>query len=195
MKCFLKSILFEYGTINIPDDTFSGYSNVTEVELKNVVAKIGARAFRGCGMQKMLIGSSVEQIGEDAFADCAISDVFVNNEKIRKNLNNRTDFGRLFENASKIHIYYDYTMISDIFKNIDSWDEYWGDYLEFTDKCEKIKSIATQRGETMGAIDYNLSMERNWGDFYLFEYKTGLRAEKEFVPKKYDAETNTIDYM
>lgn len=154
-KKSFDTVEFESGSIDIPENAFSGYSNIKNVELNNVVGRIGAEAFKGCGLDFLLVDGTVSQIGDDAFADCNITCVYLNNPEIRANLNTRYDFGRLFENATEIIIHYatgnsqapddDFTLA----------ESAWGDYLRNNEQYSRLKSIV-ETSATLASQHYNL---------------------------------------
>ena len=184
-------VIFESGNIDIPDDTFSGFSNIKNIELRNVVQKIGARAFKGCGFDMIAIGKSVTEIGENAFADCAISMVYLNNPVIRANLNQRTDFGRLFEFASTIAVFYSSSQMPDDDFTLDETG--WGQYLKNNEEYSKIQSLGAS-GQTLAKIDYNLWANAVRPGFFHFNYTTGLVPEDGITVVGYDGETNTLSF-
>lgn len=186
------SVVFESGNIDIPDDTFSGFSNIKSVELRNVVQKIGARAFKGCGFWMIAIGKSVTEIGEDAFADCEISDVYLNNPEIRANLNNRDDFGGLFEYASTIGVFYSSSQVPDDDFTLD--ESGWGQYLRNNDEYSEILSRGSA-GHSLAMNHYNLWAGTIRPGFFHFNYTTGLEPEgDEFIIDDYNGETNTFTF-
>jgi len=185
-------VVFESGCIDIPDDAFSGFSNIKSVELRNYVQKIGARAFKGCGFDNIAIGKSVTEIGEDAFADCAISMVFLNNPMIRANLNRRTDFGRLFEFASIIAVFYSSSQVPDDDFTLD--ESGWGEYLKNNQEYSKIQALGSS-GHSVAKRNYNLWANAVRPGFYHFCYTTGLEPNGDGkVIKEYNGETNTFTY-
>jgi len=189
-KTFDK-VVFESGSIDIPDDAFSGFSNIKSVELRNYVRKIGARAFKGCGFENIAIGKSVTEIGDDAFADCAISVVFLNNPMIRANLNQRTDFGRLFEFASIIAVCCD--------EDFTLEESGWGQYLRNNEEYAKIQSYVAGV-HSLAMYNYNLMANSVRPGFYHFRYTTGLEPKGEGLAidgrtiDEYNEETNTFTY-
>ena len=184
-------VIFESGNIDIPDDTFSGFSNIKGVELRNYVRKIGARAFKGCSFDMIAIGKSVTEIGEDAFADCAISMVYLNNPVIRANLNQRTDFGRLFEFASTIAVFYSSSQMPDDDFTLD--ESGWGQYLKNNDKYSEIQSCASGV-HSLAKRNYNLWANAARPGFFHFNYTTGLVPEDGITIEDYNGETNTFTY-
>lgn len=188
-KKAFDSVLFESGNIDIPDDTFSGFSNIKKVELKNVVNRIGAGAFKGCGFYLIAIGESISEIGEDAFADCAISDVYLNNPQIRANLDSRYDFGGLFENASTIAIFSGTTEYECSDFTVE--DSQWGQYLRENEEYNKLKSIASP-SKVSAKRAYDVWANSIRPGFYHFNY-VGLESPKTtYGGGEYDAETNTL---
>ena len=184
-----NKVVFDSGNIDIPDDTFSGFSNIKEVELKNSVQKIGARAFKGCGFWMIAIGKSVTEIGEDAFADCEISAVFLNNAEIRANLNERDDFGRLFEYASTIAVYYSTTQLADEDFTLD--ESGWGEYLKNNVEYSAMQK-AGSKGQSLSMRNYNLWAHAVRPGFFYFNYTTGLEPKENISGTlEYDSETNT----
>lgn len=190
-------VIFESGNIDIPDDTFSGFSNIKSVELRNYVRKIGARAFKGCCFENIAIGKSITEIGEDAFADCAISVVFLNNPMIRSNLNQRTDFGRLFEFASIIAVFYSSSQSPDDDFTLD--ESGWGQYLKNNQEYSEIQSHASGV-HSLAKRNYNLWANAVRPGFYHFCYTTGLEPKGEGLEidgleiDEYNGETNTFTY-
>lgn len=190
-------VVFESGNIDIPDDTFSGFSNIKSVELRNYVQKIGARAFKGCGFENIAIGKSITEIGEDAFADCAISVVFLNNPLIRANLNQRTDFGRLFEFASIIAVFYSSSQVPDDDFTLD--ESGWGEYLKNNKVYSEIQMHASGVN-SLAKRNYNLWKNAYRPGFYHFCYTTGLEPKGEgfaidgLTIDEYNGETNTFTY-
>ena len=185
-------VIFESGNIDIPDDTFSGFSNIKGVELRNYVRKIGARAFKGCSFDMIAIGKSVTEIGEDAFADCEISTVYLNNPEIRANLNQRTDFGRLFEYASTIAVFYSSSQLPDDDFTLD--ESGWGQYLKNNDKYSELQSIGTS-GRTLAKRNYNLWANAVRPGFFHFYYTTGLEPKEDgVIIEDYNGETNTFTF-
>lgn len=184
------TVVFESGNIDIADDTFSGFSNIKNIELKNVVGTIGARAFKGCGFRLIAIGKSIEEIKEEAFADCKISEVYLNNPQIRANLNTRYDFGRLFENASTIAIYYSTSQSADEDFTLD--ESGWGQYLKDNEEYHKLKSIASS-GATLTSRNYNLWAHAIRPGFFHFCYESDLTSDDTYAgAKDYIPETNTL---
>lgn len=184
-----NKVVFDSGNIDIPDDTFSGFSNIKEVELKNSVQKIGARAFKGCGFWMIAIGKSVTEIGEDAFVDCEISAVFLNNAEIRANLNERDDFGRLFEYASTIAVYYSTTQDADEDFTLD--ESGWGEYLKNNVEYSAMQK-AGSKGRSLSMRNYNLWAHAIRPGFFYFNYTTGLEPKENILGTlEYDSETNT----
>ena len=60
------------GTKGIADSAFSGFSNLTEINIPNSVVHIGDEAFRGCsGLAEINIPNSVVHIGDEAFGECS----------------------------------------------------------------------------------------------------------------------------
>ena len=57
---------------SIPDEAFSGCTNLTSITIPNLVTSIGIEAFNGCSsITSINIPSSVKSIGIDAFNDCS----------------------------------------------------------------------------------------------------------------------------
>lgn len=190
-------VVFESGNIDIPDDTFSGFSNIKSVELRNYVRKIGARAFKACGFENIAIGKSITEIGEDAFADCTISVVFLNNPMIRANLNQRSDFGRLFEFASIIAVFYGSSQSPDDDFTLD--ESGWGQYLKNNKEYSEIQSHASGV-HSLAKRNYNLWANAVRPGFYHFCYTTGLEPKGDGLAidglaiDEYNGETNTFTY-
>ncbi len=64
----IKKIVIEKGITSIPEDQFSYYRELTDVEISNTVTSIGKQAFAYCDkLEKITIPDSVKEIGEDAF--------------------------------------------------------------------------------------------------------------------------------
>ncbi len=186
------SVVFESGSIDIPDDAFSGFSNIKNVELKNTVNRIGARAFKGCGFNYITIGKSVSEINEDAFADCAISDVYINNSKIRSSLNARTDCGRLVENASNINIWFGTdTGGSDEFS---FREETWGQYLKSFESYVELMQTAMTK-ETLAGKYYAVWSNYGGSGFVPFHTDTGISGDLEYDVDEYDDKTNTLKLL
>lgn len=62
----VKKIVIETGLTSISDNTFSGFQNLTEVNIKPGLKSIGAKAFCYCeNLKKITIPSSVVEIGDD----------------------------------------------------------------------------------------------------------------------------------
>ena len=75
-----NEIDFELGTFDIGDDAFNGYKDIIKVQFRNNVHNIGARAFQGTSLPLVCFGTSIESIGDKAFADCCIYIVLINND-------------------------------------------------------------------------------------------------------------------
>ncbi|MBP3765515.1 MAG: leucine-rich repeat domain-containing protein [Bacteroidaceae bacterium] len=55
----------------IGNSAFEGCSGLTNLEIPNFVISIRAGAFKGCtGLTSINLGTSLKDIGEDAFKDC-----------------------------------------------------------------------------------------------------------------------------
>ena len=60
-----------FGDSKIPDNILSGYTNITEIEIRETVKTIGDYAFKGCtSLVSIVIPDSVTSIGNYAFNGC-----------------------------------------------------------------------------------------------------------------------------
>ena len=67
-----SEVVIRDGTLRIAGSAFSGYTDLTRVEIPDSVISIGDYAFYGCsGLTSVKIGDSVTSIGDSAFRECA----------------------------------------------------------------------------------------------------------------------------
>lgn len=66
------------GTVGIGDDAFGGHAALTSIGLPEGLALIGKRAFRACrNLARVSIPTTVRAMGEDAFLDTALEEIFL----------------------------------------------------------------------------------------------------------------------
>lgn len=66
----VKKIVIENGVTSIGDDAFTGFGDLTTIDIANSVHSIGEGAFARCGMTSITIPDSVNEIGARAFFKC-----------------------------------------------------------------------------------------------------------------------------
>lgn len=173
---------FESGEINIADNVFNGCTDITKVYFRNTVRDIGERAFMGTSLGVVCFGSSIGVIGEEAFTDCCIDYVFINNEFMYQNFNSRYDFGEVALTAENVYVYKDLMPMSDI-NNIKA-----GDYLAQSELYTHLKK-AVANHTTFGSQSYAYSTYIDDGFMTLYGLRVGNWMTIEYTP-----ETNMFTY-
>jgi len=67
-----NSVVLPEGLEVIGEGTFKGRMKLREVSLPNSLIEIGAQAFRGCGIEEIIIPASVLRMGEGVFMHCML---------------------------------------------------------------------------------------------------------------------------
>ena len=203
-----NEIDFELGTFDIGDDAFNGYKDIIKVQFRNNVHNIGARAFQGTSLALVCFGTSIESIGDNAFADCCIDYVFINNENMFTNFNSRYDFGEVAATATYVYVYRDfmadrqtyiagdYITASGIYERIDQATagastlvEHWYEFDGFVDDRNNFITMyggmrttnwlsPTYTPET-NVLNYNFSRSDLWEGRDIVYYNTGNDADTQ----------------
>lgn len=175
---------FESGTFDIGDDVFNGYKDITDVNFRNNVCNIGARAFQGTSLALVCFGSSIESIGDKAFADCCIDYVFINNENMYKNFNSRYDFGEAAITAYNVYVY------SDLVSESDADDGTAGEYLASSSFYGELKKSLASRN-TAASRDYafNNYVDKKTGFVSIYGLRVG-----NWMSASYEPQTNVFEY-
>ena len=66
----VRKIIFPQSLKRIPDCNFNFWKNLEEVEIPEGVASIAPEAFEGTGLREILLPSTIDKIGKDAFLYC-----------------------------------------------------------------------------------------------------------------------------
>lgn len=205
-KDAVASMLAEYnivefdGDLNVGDDAFNGYKNITHISLFNSVNEIGARAFKGCVIPLIALGSNITSIGDEAFKDCYIEAVFINNQYIMENFDDASSFGCVGENAQEILVHHELIPL-EADDDYTRYESIVGDYLNDNGFFEAL-TTSTGRYTTMVAQGsmYKQYHERQYGFFELYRSDVGRFENFDCVnislDKKYgyNEETNDLKY-
>ena len=180
---------FESGNLDVGDDAFNGYTNITKIILRNNVYNIGARAFKGCSIPLIAFGNSITDIGDGAFEECCLKYVFINNEYIFQNFNSRYDFGGVGATASGIFIYKDlipYEYNSD-------YSEYESIAGDFLTSGGMFDELAPERGATAVEQRHHYNQCFHESNGYFFQVLSGGEGAWDMI-NEYDSDRNIMDY-
>lgn len=142
---------FESGTFDIGDGAFEGYTNITDIMLRNNVYDIGKCAFKGCSIPIIVFGNSITGVDDGAFEDTCLDYVFINNEYIFRNFNSRYDFGGVGTTASNIYVYKDLVP----FEYNEDYSRYNAVAGDFLTSGGVFDELTAERGTTLSEQHYH----------------------------------------
>ena len=177
-----NEIDFELGTFDIGDDAFNGYKDIIKVQFRNNVHNIGARAFQGTSLALVCFGTSIESIGDKAFADCCIDYVFIYNENMFTNFNTRYDFGEVAATATNVYVHRDILI---------GQQDIAGDYIIASGIYDKIARELSGT-TTLAEQDYKMGTFVDEKSEFMTVYG-GLRV-RNWMSATYNPDTNVLDY-